>query len=134
MKPFQLESKMLTMRGVFYPTGYVFAMFPTLEDAEKVDLALQGRDTDEHENLLLTPEDVMGKVVSTVGGADAPLPSAGSEAEMARKYAEFASKGHYALMIHAPTEEDGEQVMKAVRSAPFSIAEKYRKLVIQDME
>jgi hypothetical protein len=133
MKPFELESKMLTMRGVFYPTGYLFAMFPTREDAEQVDQALQGRSS-EHETMLLTPEDVMGKVVSTVGGSDAPLPSAGSEAEMARKYAEFASKGHYALMIHAPTEEDGEQVMDAVRTAPFSIAEKYRKLVIQDME
>lgn len=133
MKPFALESNMLTMRGVFYPTGYLFAMFPTREDAEQVDQALQWRSS-EHETMLLTPEDVMGKVVSTVGSADAPLPSAGSEADMARKYAEFASKGHYALMIHAPTEEDGEQVMDAVRTAPFSIAEKYRKLVIQDME
>lgn len=133
MKPFELESNMLTMRGVFYPTGYLFAMFPTREDAEQVDQALQWRSS-EHETMLLTPEDVMGKVVSTVGSADAPLPSAGSEADMARKYAEFASKGHYALMIHAPTEEDGEQVMDAVRTAPFSIAEKYRKLVIQDME
>lgn len=134
MKPFELEPKMLTMRGVFYPTGYLFAMFPTREDAERVDHALQNRRSAEHETMLLTPEDVMGKVVSTVGGADAPLPSAGSEADMARKYAEFASKGHYALMIHAPTEEDGEQVMDAVRAAPFSIAEKYRKLVIQDMD
>lgn len=133
MKPFALESNMLTMRGVFYPTGYLFAMFPTREAAEQVDQALQWRSS-EHETMLLTPEDVMGKVVSTVGSADAPLPSAGSEADMARKYAEFASKGHYALMIHAPTEEDGEQVMDAVRTAPFSIAEKYRKLVIQDME
>lgn len=134
MKPFELEPKMLTMRGVFYPTGYLFAMFPTREDAEKVDQALDGRSNDGHETMLLTPEDVMGKVVSSVGGADLPLPSAGSEADIARNFAEFASKGHYALMIYAPTEEDGEEVMTAVRSVPFSIAEKYRKLVIQDME
>ncbi len=133
MKPFELEPKMLTMRGVFYPTGYLFAMFPTREDAEKVDHALRER-SDAGKTMLLTPEDVMGKIVSTVGGADMPLPSAGSEADTARKYAEFASQGHYALMIHAPTEEDGEQVMDAVRTVPFSIAEKYRKLVIQDME
>lgn len=33
MKPFQLESSMLTMRGVFYPTGYMVLMFPTGQDA-----------------------------------------------------------------------------------------------------
>ena len=32
MKPFELQSRMLTMRGVFYPTGYIFVMLPHAED------------------------------------------------------------------------------------------------------
>ena len=30
MKPFAMQSRMLTMRGVFYPTGYMFVMLPRL--------------------------------------------------------------------------------------------------------
>lgn len=134
MKPFELNPKMLTMRGVFYPSGYLFVMFPRREDAERVehDLLASGY-SPEYETQFLTAEDVMGKVVSTVGNADSPLPSAGSEAATVRHYAEFAAQGHCALLVHAPTEEDGERVMNVVRRVAFSIAEKYRMLVIQDM-
>jgi hypothetical protein len=135
MKPFELDPKMLTLRGVFYPTGYIFAMFPQLEDAEKVDRELRARNYEKNdETILLKPEDILGKVVSTVGGADMPLPSAGSEATTARQYAELASQGHHALMIHAPSKEESDRVMDVVRTAPFSIAERYRTLVIEDLE
>ncbi len=33
MRQFALEPRMLTMRGVFYPTGYMFVMLPRLEEA-----------------------------------------------------------------------------------------------------
>lgn len=134
MKPFEMDPKMLTMRGVFYPRGYLFAMFPTREDAERVehDLLASGY-SPEFETQFLTADDVMGKVVSTVGNSDSPLPSAGSESGTVRRYAEFAAQGHCALLIHAPSEEDGERVMEVIRRGPVSIAEKYRMLVIQDM-
>ena len=36
MKNFELTKKMLSMGGVFYPTGYAFIMFPDSEDAKKI--------------------------------------------------------------------------------------------------
>jgi hypothetical protein len=36
MKHFELTQKMLSMGGVFYPTGYSFIMFPDAEDANQV--------------------------------------------------------------------------------------------------
>ena len=36
MKHFELTKKMLSMGGVFYPTGYAFIMFPDPEDAKQV--------------------------------------------------------------------------------------------------
>lgn len=134
MKPFALEPKMLTLRGVFYPTGYIFVMFPKREDAEKVAQALSAHDDEDHETMFLKPEDILGQLVSTVGGSDMPLPSAGSEAGTARQYAELASQGHCALMIHAPSKEESDKVMEVVRTVPFSIAERYRTLVIEDLE
>ena len=41
MKPFSLEPNMLTMRGVFYPTGHMFVMFPTEKDAREAEHALE---------------------------------------------------------------------------------------------
>ena len=35
MKPFELDSHMLTLRGVFYPTGHVLAMLPGRQQAEQ---------------------------------------------------------------------------------------------------
>ena len=35
MKPFELTKKMLTISGVFYPTGYAFIMFPDAESARQ---------------------------------------------------------------------------------------------------
>jgi hypothetical protein len=134
MQPFTLDSSMLTMRGVFYPTGYMFVMFPTLDDAKKVAHDLEGAGEFEKPIMLLTPENIQEDVVRTVGNANAPLPSAGTEADTVRKYAELAGKGHHALMIHAPDADETERAMEVVRKAPFSFAEKYRQLVIQDLE
>lgn len=133
MKPFQLDSKMLTMGGVFYPTGWIFVMFPTRDDAEKVVHELQLRDYDTTSIMLVTPEDTLGKIVHTVGGTNIPLPSAGTEGATARKFAELAAKGHYALMIEAPGSEEAERYMQVIRKVPFSYAEKYRHLIIEDL-
>jgi hypothetical protein len=40
MKPFELDAHMLTLAGVFYPTGYIFVMFPTEKDARDAEHAL----------------------------------------------------------------------------------------------
>ena len=43
MKPFVLQPKMLTMGGVFYPTGYMFVMFPTRRKRETQSLRSRTR-------------------------------------------------------------------------------------------
>jgi hypothetical protein len=133
MKPFSLEPSMVTMGGVFYPTGYMFVVFPSRDDAAGAGDALRASGFAEPA-MLLSPEDVLQHVVRTVGNADAPLPSAGTEADTVRKYADYASKGHWALMVHAPSAEDTERVMAVFRKYPFAYGQKYRHLVIEDLE
>lgn len=133
MQPFHLEDDMLTMAGVFYPTGYVFAMFPAEADARGVGEAIEQASLSEKPVSLLDPQTILQKVVRTVGSADIPLPSAGTEAATVRHYAELAAKGHWALLVHAPSAGDTEAVMKIVRGALVSFAEKYRMLVIEDL-
>ena len=50
------------------------------------------------------------------------------------KYRALALEGHCALMIRAGSAEHTEEVMAVVRTVAFSIAEKYRFLVIEDLD
>lgn len=133
MKTFELDPDMLTLAGVFYPTGYVFAMFPTEADARGVGEALERDALSAKPVMLLSPQQILEQVVRTVGSADIPLPSAGTEAATVRQYAALAGQGHWALMVHAPDADETEALMRVVRQAPFSFAEKYRRLVIEDL-
>lgn len=133
MQAFELAPEMLTLSGVFYPTGYVVAMFPGEDDARQVGQSIEQDGLSEKPVMLLSPQQVLEKVVRTVGSADIPLPSAGTEAATVRQYAALAGQGHWALMVHAPDADETEAVMRVVRQAPFSFAEKYRRLVIEDL-
>lgn len=133
MKPFQLESSMTTLGGVFYPTGYMVLMFPTENDAMQAARSLQDGGIDSDTISLLTPSIIQEQLVRSVGSADIPLPSAGTEADTVRRFAEFASKGHHGLMVHAPSGDDGDRVTELLKGAPISYGQKYRKLVIEDV-
>ena len=133
MKPFSIEPNMLTMRGVFYPTGYMFIMFPTEKDARDAERALEDNGISGESISLLSPRDIQEKVARTVGSADIPLPSAGTEADTVRHFAQLASEGHHALMIHAPSAKLSERVMEVLKDKRMSYGQKYRHFVIEDL-
>jgi len=133
MKPFVLDSSMTTMAGVFYPTGHMFVMFPTREDAQQAAQALLDGGHPEDEVSLVTPETIHEKIARTVGNADIPLPSAGTEGDTVRRFADLASKGHHALLIKAPKAEQSDRAMELIKPFPISYAQKYRQLVIEDL-
>ena len=133
MKHFEVESSMLTMGGVFYPTGYMFVMFPSEQDARAAESKLEADGFSAEKVSLLSPQVIQEKITRTVGSADIPLPSAGTEADTVRRYAELASQGHYALLIHAPHGEETAHIMEVMKGLPISYAQKYRQLVIEDL-
>lgn len=133
MKPFSLEPRMLTMRGVFYPTGYLFVMFPTLEDAQRLDHDLQESGYQGHDVMLVEPQAILGEIGRTAPHTDSPLPSVGTEAATVHEYEERALRGHCAVLVHAPSSKDTEFVMDVVHTLPFTYAQKYRPLVIEDL-
>ena len=133
MKPFQLESSMVTMGGVFYPTGHMFIMFPTEQDARDAERLLEEDGFTGETISLLTPQDIQEKIARTVGSADMPLPSAGTEADTVRQFADLASKGHFALLIHAPKADESAHIMEVLKDSKISYGQKYRHLVIEDL-
>ena len=129
MKTFQLSHDMLNLGGQFYPTGHIVAMFPD----ENAARALADARLPDDDISLITPEAMMRDVTRTVGTADIPLPSAGTEADTVRRFSELSAQGHYGLLIHVSREHDSDQVMAALRDHRPSHAQYYRRLVIEDL-
>ncbi|HSV80049.1 MAG TPA: RNA-binding protein [Ramlibacter sp.] len=132
MKPFHLESGMTTMGGVFYPTGYMVLMFPGEQQAREAARLLENDGFDPDAISLLTPADFRREILGTAGD-DGILPSAGTEGDTVRRFAELADQGHHALLIHAPEQEQSDRVMALLKDSGISYGQKYRRLVIEDL-
>lgn len=133
MRPFELSRDMLSMAGQFYPTGHIVLMLPDAGAAEAAGRALVDAGVADDDIMLITPDAMMSQIVRTVGSSGTTLPSAGTEADTVRRFSQYASQGHYALLVRAPDNEDSEHVMAALRGLPVSHAQKYRMLVIEDL-
>jgi hypothetical protein len=133
MKHFELERGMLTLRGVFYPTGHIFVMYPTEQEARDAEKALERAGFDGGDISLLTPQEVLEKVAKTAGHPEEHLPSPGTEAATVQQYAGLARAGHWALLIHAPKPEQSARAVDVLKDSHASIAERYRQLVIEDI-
>lgn len=132
MKQFQLTQDMVNIRGHFYPTGHVVAMFPSAADAEAAAKALLDAGWEHDEISLITPEVMLRELFPTADEGGSILPSPGTEADTVRRFAEFARHGHHGLLIHAHRKGD-DQVMQVLREHQVSHAQKYRALVIEDL-
>ncbi|RTD89958.1 hypothetical protein EJO68_21215 [Variovorax atrisoli] len=134
MKHFTLEPGMLSsIGGAFYPTGYSMVMFPDARDAERIGRGLIEKGMSGDDIYLLPAETVLREIVPTVTTADDPLPSAGTDAATVRAYAKLAKEGHAALLVRTEDGAAAEQMMELVRTVPYSIAQRYRTLVIEDL-
>lgn len=136
MTPFALTPEMqTTIGGVFYPTGYALILFPTAEDARAAGEELQSVVVADGERQLqsITPQAALRDIGHSEDGADIPLPSVGTEGATVRAIVELARKGHHGLLVPASSREDAEAVMVVARRHRFSFAQKYRRLVIEDL-
>lgn len=134
MRHFTLEPAMTTMGGVFYPTGYMVLMFPTEQDAREAARRLDEDGFPEGEVAVATPQEFEREVLGATGDDDTrALPSAGTEGETARRFAQLARQGHHALIVHAPAAQQSEHIMQVLQGARISYGQKYRRLVIEDL-
>ena len=134
MKPFTLDPKMLaTIGGAFYPTGYSVVMFADPDNAKQVAKQLVDNDISADEVYFLTPEIILSQITPTVSDADDPLPSAGTEGATVRAYTKLAREGQAGLLVKTPDAEAAERMMAVVRTVPYSMAQRYRNLVIEDL-
>lgn len=133
MKTFQLTSDMTNLRGQFYPTGHVVAMFPSESAARAAAGALAELGLNDEDVSWISPEVMMRDVVRTIGNSGLELPSPGTEADTVRRFSHLAAQGHHGLLIHSPHHRDDDRLMETLRRHGVSHAQKYRMLVIEDL-
>ena len=134
MNQFHLEPNMLaTFGGAFYPTGYSMVMFPDAKDAARVGQQLIEAGFEASAVMSVPAAIILSQITPTVSGADDPLPSAGTEGATVRALTELAQKGHAGLLIKTDDEDIADRLMKVVREVPYSMAQRYRALVIEDL-
>ncbi|MDM0016661.1 hypothetical protein [Variovorax saccharolyticus] len=134
MKHFTLDPHMTaSVGGAFYPTGHTIVMFPDPKDASAVGHQLLEDGFSGDEIYLIPPQVVLQQITPTVREADSPLPSAGTDAATVRAYTKLAREGHTALLVKTKNEATANRLMEHVRTVPFSIAQRYRMLVIEDL-
>ena len=134
MKRFSIDSDMLAaIGGAFYPTGHSMVMFPSAEDAHKVGKQLIADGVSGDDVYLIPAETILLQITPTVQEADDPLPSAGTEGATVRAYTKLAREGHAALLVKTKDEDAAERMMAVVRQVPYSMAQRYRALVIEDL-
>ncbi|MDM0110648.1 hypothetical protein QTI66_00725 [Variovorax sp. J22R133] len=134
VQPFSIDSSMrAVLGGAFYPTGYSFIMFPDEATAQTVGEQLLTELDDVDEVFLASPQAILTQISPTVAGSDDPLPSAGTEGATVRAYTSLARQGHGGLLVRTPDKEIAEHVMEIVAQHPYSMAQRYRALVIEDL-
>ena len=126
------ESMIAAIGGAFYPSGYSMLMFPDAATATQVGDALAAAPEGGFEVLWLTPQSILSQITPTASDADNPLPSPGTDAANVRAFTKLAREGHYGLLVRTPDAEDAERMMRIVREHDYSIARRYRMLVIED--
>lgn len=132
MRAFRLDSDMTTMRGTFYPTGWTVLMFAGEQQARDAAQLLAREGFGADAMMFLTPADIREHLVGATGD-DNLVPSAGTEGDTVRKFAELGAQGHHGLMVHTPHQEEADRVMALLKDAPISYGQRYRKLVIEDV-
>lgn len=133
MRPFHLDSGMKTMRGVFYPTGWMVLMFPGEQQARDAARILADKGIAEGDVMHASPTEFRREVLGATGD-DNIIPSAGTEGDTVRRLSELAAQGHHALLVHAPEHKDSEQILQWLSGSGIAYGQKYRKLVIEDVE
>ncbi len=133
MKTFELTPKMVTMGGVFYPTGFAVLLFPEAGQAQQAADALEAGGFASDAVMLLPPATILrdiGKIDGDKGG----MPSVGTEGHTVDKYVALARQGHHAVMVYAPSDDDTQRVLAAVSALPFTYGQKYHMLAMEDLE
>lgn len=118
--------------GAFKPVGHVVIAMPDDESAARAVQALRARGFAEEDILQYTAAEEgheMDRMLQHASGAA----GFGVEISLMRRYQELARNGASWLVVFAPEDAQAELVSEVAKSHGAWIAQKYHRLVIEDL-
>ena len=118
--------------GAFKPVGHVVVAMPDDTSAAQAAQALRQQGFDADDILAYTAaeeDDEMDRMLQHTSD----FAGFGYEVTLMRKYRELAARGASWLIVFAPEDDQAERVASTVRGHGALLAEKYHRLVIEDL-
>lgn len=127
----QAEANKFMEGGVFYPTGYVVAAFPTDADAHKARDALVA-DGFEPDAVQYVDAATMAREAEE-NLEHRGLMAVGASVPVREMQLDLARQGCAFLLICAPQDHEEKRVVDALARAPVRYAVKYKRLIIENL-
>ncbi|MEW6703950.1 MAG: hypothetical protein AB1430_03775 [Pseudomonadota bacterium] len=118
--------------GVFSPVGHVVVALPDDKAADAAARELREQGFDEADVLQYSAREESQAMARMLAGITGTA-EFGHEVVLMRKYKELADKGCGWLVVYAPEKERCEKVVEVARRHRALLAEKYHRLVVEDL-
>ena len=120
--------------GAFKPVGHVVVAMPDDVRAAAAAQALRASGFEAEDILEYTAAEEDDEMDRMLADADATgLAGFGYEVSLMRRYQELAKEGASWLIVYAPEDDQASRVADVVKNHGALIAEKYHRLVIEDL-
>jgi hypothetical protein len=120
--------------GAFKPVGHVVVAMPDDERAAAAASALRAAGFEAEDILQYTAAEEDDEMDRMLADADANgVAGFGYEVSLMRRYQELAKEGASWLIVFAPEDDKASRVADVARTHGALMAEKYHRLVIEDL-
>ena len=118
--------------GVFKPVGHTVIAFRTTHDLLNAAARLQGQGFADEAMTLYTPRQMAAQVTLAQQTAS-PLASLGQELNLILTHRALAEAGCCFMVVHAPGDEQAEQVAVVARTGQAVAAQRYGHFLIEEL-
>ena len=120
--------------GAFKPVGHVVVAMPDDDRAASAAQALRASGFEAEDILEYTAAEEDDEMDRMLADAEANgVAGFGYEVSLMRRYQELAKEGASWLIVYAPEDDQASRVADVVKNHGALIAEKYHRLVIEDL-
>jgi hypothetical protein len=119
--------------GVFKPVGHIVIAFRDADRLEALATALLRRGFGPDALVHYRPEEMQAQADADLQKA-MPLASLGQELNLVKAHRDLAAQGCSFLIVHAPDDEQAEQVSQALVGAGAVSAQRYGRFIIEELD
>ena len=118
--------------GVFKPVGHIVIAYRNAADLHAAAQALGAKGFASTDLVHYTPQEMMAQVDAQLPEAS-PLASIGQDLNLIKAHRDLAEQGCSFLVVHAPQDEQADDVAAVARSTRAVVAQRYGRFIIEEL-